>query len=113
MNADASKWGDLLIGGDYHFAAHFNSPGSWNADGQLRSGGGGSSPGGSSPTAATIVTAMSDDLLTTVFLKKGEDAPLCIESLNLSVPLLTLRDELFEKTGFFGVFPMFVPSLSW
>ena len=35
VNADASKWGDLLVGGDFRFAAAFNSAGSFNADGQL------------------------------------------------------------------------------
>ena len=71
VNADASKWGTILISGDFRFAAHFNSPGSWNADGQLK---GTNSPGDSKPSTATIVTEMSEQLLATVFLKKGAQA---------------------------------------
>ena len=66
LNADASKWGDLLIGGGFRFVASFNSAGSWNADGQLVG-----SLGDSTPSASTLVTAMSEKLLATFFLGEG------------------------------------------
>ncbi|KAL1524011.1 hypothetical protein AB1Y20_018926 [Prymnesium parvum] len=63
VNADASAWGDLLLGGDYRFAAAYHSPRSWGADAALVG-----PAGNSTPSERTLVTSMSDDLLATVFL---------------------------------------------
>jgi len=60
VNADLTKWGDILIGNDFQFVAAYNSAGSWNADGQLVG-----NVGDTTPSAATLVTAMSEKLLAT------------------------------------------------
>lgn len=65
VNADASKWGDLLLANDFAFAFAFNSAGSWNSRGQLVG-----PTGDSTPSDATLVAAMSDDLLASCFLSK-------------------------------------------
>ena len=63
VNADASKWGDVLLGGDFRFASAYNSPGSWGADGQLVG-----PTGDSVPSEHTLVTGISERLLATAFL---------------------------------------------
>ena len=65
VNADASKWGTILIEGDFRYASSYNSAGSWLADGQLVG-----DLGDSVPAATTLVTAMSENLLVTTFLAK-------------------------------------------
>jgi hypothetical protein len=64
-NADASKWGTILIAGDFQYASSFNSAGSWSADGQIVG-----DLGDSVPSAGTLVTAMSENLLATAFITK-------------------------------------------
>eukprot|EP01043_Picozoa_sp_COSAG02_P051924 COSAG02_NODE_5526_length_4257_cov_3.577099_4_plen_780_part_00 len=65
VNADASKWGTILIENDFRFASSYNSAGSWLADGQLVG-----DMGDSVPSTTTLVTDMSDNLLATTFLTK-------------------------------------------
>lgn len=65
VNADASKWGTMLIEGGFSFASSYNSAGSWSADGQLVG-----DLGDSVPSTETLVTTMSEGLLATTFLTK-------------------------------------------
>jgi hypothetical protein len=91
INADASKWGDILIGGDFRYAVSYNSAGSWNADGQLVG-----PLGDSTPSAATLVTAMSDKLVVTSFLTRaaGPVAYLFVVSKEVSpyLPMVAARN---------------------